>query len=109
MKKGLVIKNEWIDQIFDDGKTFEMRSRPTKIRGKIELIESGSGLIVGEAQLIECFKIKHDDKSLVSYHKVRDTELLKKWCWAWVLKGAKRYVDPVPYDHPQGAVIWVNL
>lgn len=27
----------------------------------------------------------------------------------WVLDNAKRYDTPIPYVHPKGAVIWVNL
>lgn len=29
--------------------------------------------------------------------------------YAWVLKNAQRLPKPVPYKHPSGAVIWVNL
>ena len=28
---------------------------------------------------------------------------------AWVLAKPKRYARPKPYEHPQGAVIWVNI
>lgn len=34
---------------------------------------------------------------------------MDKWCWAWVLENAIRYDTPIPYEHPQGAVIWVSL
>ena len=49
MEKGLIIQKVWLDKIFDEGKTWEMRSTKTKVAGKIGLIEAGSGLIVGEA------------------------------------------------------------
>ncbi len=29
--------------------------------------------------------------------------------YAWVMRAAKRLKQPVPYEHPQGAVIWVSL
>jgi hypothetical protein len=29
--------------------------------------------------------------------------------YAWVLKGAKRFRKPIPYEHPSGPVIWVTL
>lgn len=110
MKKGLIIKKFWLDKIFDEGKVWEMRSTKTKITGKIGLIESGSGLIVGEADLIGCSERpvpKHKD--LVKYHKVEDLDLLDKWKWAWFLQDVKKYDNPISYKHPQGAVIWVNL
>lgn len=108
--KGLIIKKIWLDKIFDEGKVWEMRSSPTKITGRIALIESGSGMIVGEANLIGCsyLPIKPCDKYF-DKHKVEDTKLLKKWKYPWILSDAKRYTNPIPYKHPQGAVIWVNL
>lgn len=108
--KALIIKKEWLDKIFDEGKIWEMRSKRTYIRGRILLIESGSGHIMGEAILIGCpsspipIGIYHFDK-----HKVEDVELLKKWCYPWILSDVKRYENPIPYKHPKGAVVWVSI
>jgi len=110
MKKGLIIKKEWLDKILDDGKMWEMRTTKTKIRGKIYLIESGTGLIVGETTILTCIHEPIEPNDMfVNQHMVKDVELLKKWKYAWVLKDSKRYKEPIPYTHPQGAVIWVNL
>lgn len=108
--KGLIIKKYWLDKIFDEGKIWEMRTSKTKISGRIGLIESGSGLIVGEVDLLGCLDspIPANDRYLRN-HKVEDIELLKKWKYAWILSNAKRYDKPIPYKHPKGAVIWVNL
>lgn len=54
MKRALIIKKKWLDKILDEGKVWEMRATKTKVRGKIGLIESGSGMIVGEAYLMYC-------------------------------------------------------
>jgi hypothetical protein len=110
MNKALIIKKEWLDKIFDDEKIWEMRTTLTKIRGKIKLIESGSGLILGECEIINSFK-PSDNELLanISKHKVEDISLLNKWCCAWVIKNPIRYNTPIAYKHPQGAVIWVNL
>ncbi len=87
-----------------------MRSRLTKILGKIQLIESGSGLIVGECEIIDSFKVLDKDfDSTFNKHKVENTSLLKKWNCAWVISNAIKYNKPIPYNHPIGAVIWVNL
>lgn len=108
--KALIIKKHWINKIFNEGKVWEMRSRPTRITGKIQLIESGSGTIVGEAVLINgqnkpiAPDLKHFDK-----HKIDDISLLKKYKYPWILQNAKRYKKPIPYNHPKGAVIWVNV
>ena len=112
--RALIIRQPYIGKILDGLKTWEMRSRPTKIRGRIGLIESGSGLIVGEAEIVRMQEAPKNDwsRSITSvYHRIeyRDQHLMDKWCWAWVLENAIRYDEPIPYVHPQGAVIWVNL
>ena len=35
MEKGLIIQKVWLDKIFDEGKTWEMRSTKTNVTGKI--------------------------------------------------------------------------
>tara|TARA_R110002096_G_scaffold92501_3_gene209109 strand:+ start:458 stop:682 length:225 start_codon:yes stop_codon:yes gene_type:complete len=49
------------------------------------------------------------DKCLTLSHQVKDLSLLKKWRYAWRLCNVKKYNKPIPYNHPKGAVIWVNL
>lgn len=110
IEKALIVKKVWLDLIFDGGKVWEMRTTKTKIRGRVGLIESGTGLIVGEVNMIGCAERQvPKNKDLIKYHKVENLNLLDKWKWAWFLMGAKRYETPIPYDHPQGAVIWVNI
>lgn len=110
IKRALVVKKEWLDKILDHGKVWEMRTTKTKITGRIGLIQSGTGLIVGEVDLFGCSPNPIIiDEGLIKYHHVNDLELLKKWKYAWYLKNAKRYDKPIPYKHPKGAVIWVNL
>lgn len=110
MNKGLIIKKEWLDKIFDEGKVWEMRSTQTKMRGVVKLIESKSGTIVGECEITGCHKLTESEKSEeIKKHHVNDASLLSKWCFAWHLSNAVRYQSPIPYKHPKGAVIWVNL
>lgn len=110
MANGLVIRKIWLEKIFHHGKCWEMRSRPTRIRGSIFLIEAGSGLVVGEAVLDSCHYVSEAMASeSVACHQVSDLALLKRWCYAWVLRDVRRYETPIPYAHPQGAVIWVSL
>ena len=109
-EKGLIIKKEWLDKIFDEGKVWEMRTTRTKNIGLIHLIESGTGMVVGEVEITGCFEISEEEKiSKVEKHHVSDPSLLTKWKFAWQLKNAKKYKKPIPYNHKVGAVIWVNL
>ena len=51
--KGLIIKERWLDEIFAGRKTWELRGSRTSARGKIGLIESGSGTVVGTCELVD--------------------------------------------------------
>ena len=110
--KSLIIKKKFLDKIFLGLKTWELRGSNTKIRGTIRLIESGSGLIIGEADLVDCVgHLSLDDlKSNFTYtqYDVQSNMLKYKKTYAWILKNPKIYKDPIPYKHPQGAIIWVN-
>ncbi len=111
---GLIIKKKWLDLILDGKKTWEIRGSRTKARGKFALIESGSGLVVGEAQLVDVVGPLTKDqllKSISLHHVPADSikqGLRYKSPYAWVMVKAKRYRKAVPYSHPAGAVIWVK-
>lgn len=112
LERALIVRQPWIGKILNLEKSWEMRSTKTKIRGRIGLIEAGTGLIVGEANLVDCHDqpISRINKVFgIHLHQVKDQSLLDKWCYAWVLKEVKKYKYPIPYNHPKGAVIWVDL
>lgn len=111
MDRALIVKKPWIDLILSGEKTWEMRSKPTKITGWIGLIEQGTGFIVGKAFLTSGW-CKPSTQELIenhSKHLVDNTALLEKWCYAWTLEQAQRFETPIPYKHPSGAVIWVKI
>ena len=112
INRGLIIRQPWIELILSGQKMWEMRSKPTRIRGRIGLIEQGSGLIVGEAELTGSLDPFRDAEQMVytrSLHRVDDLDLLTIWRYPWRLEGARRFEKPIPYDHPKGAVTWVKL
>ncbi|AKA44393.1 ASCH domain-containing protein [Paenibacillus polymyxa] len=109
--KGLIVRLPWIDYILDGFKTWEIRGSSTKNRGKIALIQSQSGLIVGTANLIDCKPLSLSEyQRSTSLHCIENClEAPYKNMHAWILTDAVRLQTPIPYIHPQGAVIWVNL
>jgi len=111
IRRALIIKKEWLDRIFDDGKIWGMRSGKTNIRERIGLIEARSGLIIGEVDLIGCGKRLTEQTAAdnFQFHQVADLPKLTYWCYPWILENAIRYEKPIPYKHPIGAVIWVNI
>jgi hypothetical protein len=116
----LIVRKQWLDLILPCNKPggllgvkpWEMRSARTLVRGRIGLIEAGSGLVVGSAMLAECLEpIASVEVARASFdlHRVNDLALLRKWRFPWVLREVVRFEVPVPYDHPPGAVIWVKV
>lgn len=109
--KGLIIKEKWLNKIFNKTKTWEIRSSNTKIRGKIYLIQSGSKQIFGECEIIDSVKLDLESyKNNVDKHNIENIKSLPyKNTYAWVIKNAKKWAQPIYYTHPNGAVIWVNI
>lgn len=109
--KALIIKQKWLDKILAGEKTWEMRGSRTNMRGRIALIQSGSGLIVGECDLVNCLAVDETIfRATQNLHGMKNVEQLPyPKTYAWVLGRAVRYDQPRPYQHPQGAVIWVKL
>jgi hypothetical protein len=112
--KALIIKKKWLDLILDRQKFWEIRGANTRIRGKIALIESGSGFVVGTCTIVDCIKLTEDlfnqhfgDHQISEpYHHLRYQQP-----YAWVINpvSIQKYEKPRAYKHPKGAVIWVNL
>lgn len=109
--KALIIKKPWIDYILDGKKIWEIRGSNTRIRGEIELIQDGSGLVVGKCALVDCIELSLNDyQNNKNNHCIASTEKMPyKRTFAWIIKNAQRYPTPRKYKHPTGAVIWVNL
>jgi len=114
--KGLIIDEPWISLILQGQKTWEMRKTACHHRGRIALIRKGSGQVVGVADLVDSLN------PLTSEAAYRDAESLHQipverqaqafadgWRTPWVLTNGHPLAAPVRYQHPAGAVIWVNL
>lgn len=113
--KGLIIAEPWIGYILDGSKTWEMRSKATKVRGKIALIRKGSGVVCGVANLVgvefplsQAEMLATTDKHRIPAEMIGSGEVAK-WCIPWVLSDVQALARPVPYKHRSGAVIWVEL
>lgn len=111
--KGLIIDEPWISLILSGQKTWELRSRNIRVRGPIALIRKGSGAVIGTANLTGTLPTlaQSNLRSNFAKHRVPISEIGKdfKWSTAWVLVDPRQLFEAVPYQHPTGAVIWVNL
>ena len=79
------------------------------------MIKQGSGKVVGVANLVDVKgplskqdKLNAIDKHQIAIERLESGET-DKWDTAWVLENAQPLKTPIDYQHPNGAVIWVNL
>lgn len=109
----LIIREPWISLILTGEKVWEIRSRATRIRGRIGLIASGSGQVVGTIDLTDCLALHPSDLvQTTPLHCITDLShppLPYPHPYAWVLANPHRFLVPKPYRHAQGAVVWVKL
>jgi hypothetical protein len=105
------IKYPFIDMILIEVKTWEIRTKNTKKIGPVALIRSGSGTVVGTANLSKVIKLTRK----LCKDNARKMGMLKPQAvtcigaYAWVLEDVIPLKKPVPYKHPSGAITWVTL
>ena len=115
MLKGLVIQKEHLDNILNGLKTVEIRKQNTKKREKIALCNKGH--IYGFAEVVNSYPVSRKDLLSLEWEKKhRATKFLQSGSyskenelWVWELSQIQKLDIPIPYVHPQGAIIWVNL
>jgi hypothetical protein len=113
--RGLVIDGHWVSLILAGRKTWEMRSQVTNVRGKIGLIRKGTGQVSGVVDIVDCGAPMSMEEMLDNMERHQIPESLvrsgevRSWCIPWILERAVAFPDPVPYDHPSGAVKWVKF
>ena len=119
----LIIQQRLLEKIYSGQKSWELRSKSTKKRGRIGLISSGSCRISGEACLVDCFCLREVDRFGVSRfplgsftetfekHRCTEDEInfhSKGSVYAWVLVEVTKYETSFTYHPSQGSVVWVK-
>ena len=110
--RGLLVLPFWARLILTGQKTWEIRSTNTKQRGTIGIIPSGSGKVLGEVKLIDSFPLTRElfERNIDKHRIMCDYEQLPdNYKCVWVMQSPFIYPTPIPYEHKQGAIIWVKL
>lgn len=114
--KALVVDEPRIGAILKDAKSWEMRKGVYRFRGPIALIRKGSGQVVGIAEVTNWRPPLTTPATYVEAEPRHGMPPARQarafadgWRTPWVLANARPLARPVPYKHPSGAVIWVNL
>lgn len=114
VRSGLVIREPYVSMILDGSKIWEIRGHATKTRGRIALIRAGSGKVVGTCDLVDVVGPltaeqlrRNAGKAGLARPAIQDLPYPRTF--AWVMQAPNPLRQPVQYDHPSGAVIWVSL
>lgn len=109
---GLIIKAPYIGWILAGEKDIELRGFNTTKRGKIALIQSGTGQVIGEVEILETIKIETNNQyeSLRARHCVgaNRKDIKYKTLWGWVLSNPIKYNEPIRYSQKKGQQVWVK-
>ena len=89
--KCLFVRAPFAGWIVDGVKNIEYRTRPTNIRGRIGIVQSRSGTVIGSAEITGC----EWNEELEHYE--------------WKLANAARFAAPLPFEQKNGAVVWIDL
>ena len=89
--RSLFVRHPFAGWIVDGVKCIEYRTRPTNVRGRIGIIQSRTGTVIGDVELHGC----QYNKELEYYE--------------WYLAGGRRYANPVPFKAKHGAVVWIDI
>ena len=87
----LFVKAPFADWIVDGVKLIEYRTRETLIRGRIGIIESGTGTVIGDVELVSSV-----------YNSTQNI-------YNWLLSRPRRYAKPIVFEHKRGYVTWALL
>jgi ASCH domain len=109
----LLIRSPHIEKILQGIKTWEIRGSRTQVRGTIGLVRSGSGMVVGTCEIVDCLGplTREEFRRNARRAGLKPAEAASGYVktFAWVLANVRHLRKPVLYEHPRGAVIWVKL
>lgn len=113
--RALIVRPPYADLIVRGEKTWEMRTRPCKLRGPIAIAEGGNKRIIGVAVLTGSGEPIDADrmKDSLELHRI-EPELQRDaisggWRYPWILSDAIAFETPIPFVSRDGAVIWAKL
>ena len=135
-KSALLLDYPWCMKVLREGKTWEIRSRPCKKRGRIVIASTGKtspngkALQLGEATVTDCIVVGRKREGLLSApveapanfllldqhvekHQIRDLQefpALAAWetVFAWVLENPIEYTVPLALTAKHGCVVWAK-
>lgn len=115
LERCLLVRDPHASSILNGDKHWEIRGSATKVRGRVGIAKSGTGLIFGSVEVVGSIPVTIDDLTTSPNLPPSEHEMFRAGRMkyprpnAWILKDAVVFDEPMPFVHPQGAVIWVDL
>lgn len=113
ISRALLVYPDWGELILSGEKIWELRSCITHFRGRFGIIYAGTGKIFGTAELVDSLPPIDPDHftSHFANHRVPqgNVNIREKYRYPWLLRNPIKFIEPIPYRHPRGAVKWVIL
>src|SRR6202158_4289128 len=114
--RGLIVRDPYASQLLNGQKIWEIRGRPTQIRGPVVIVKQGTGKAYGIANLVRVLG-PPDLDDLVSPRELPSEErdemrrdgLPYRKTYAYVFTSPQCFEHPMSYGHPKGAGRWVRL
>jgi hypothetical protein len=114
--RGLMIRDPYASQILNGEKIWEIRGRPTQIRGPVVVVKSGTGRAFGTVNLVRVLgPLEREDLEVAAElprserDEVARLGLPYPKTYAYVFTNPQWFERPIPYRHASGAVTWVRL
>ena len=107
---GFIVKQPYANMIINEEKTWELRNRiPPRHHINKNIFLLSKGYILGIIRILDYKKISIDElKNTNHLHGsgIYWSELTPD-TYAWIIHVVEKYENPVKYNHPNGAQIWV--
>lgn len=114
VERGLIIKAPWAQALAEGRKRWELRNRPSEVRGPVAILEGGTCQAVGVMEIVDCVGPLDPAalrlaarRGLILPEEIHDADHAPQYAWA--VGKAQPFDRPIPYRHPRGAVVWVKL
>lgn len=95
-------------------KVWEIRSTNTQVRERVGIALSGTKTVIGDVRVVGSIQVSRDkmcqfqDLHRVTPQSMEEMFSAKKKFFAWILEMPRQYPAPIPYEHPQGAITWIQ-
>lgn len=114
--RGLIVRDPYASQLLNGQKIWEIRGRPTQVRGPVVIVKAGTGRAFGTANLVRVLgPLELEDLLIAPELPDHEREDLRRYglpypkTYAYVFTSPLRLRRPISYRHPSGAVTWVRL